>query len=606
MGDAVGDIGDDEPVGIRHRSAVRTSAAGAITVLAALLVLFPLNLPNRTSGVTPVALVHIPLEGLVLVALAVFMPRRVRGPVATIVGMLLGLVTIVKVLDLGFLATLGRPFNPLVDWSYFGSAEGLLTDSIGQRDAIISLAAAGLLGVAILIFVPLSVLRLAGLVDRHRRASVRALAALGVGWILCAVSGVRVDPGAPVASTLAVSVAADHVSQVRASIRDERTFAKVAAVDHLRNTAADDLLTGLRGKDVIVAFVESYGRVAVEGSTFSPRVDSVLDAGTSRLRAAGFSSQSAFLTSPTFGGISWLAHSTFQSGLWVDNQLRYNHLVASERFTLSAAFHRAGWRTVDDVPSNQHYWPEGRSFYDYDEIYDARNVGYVGPRFSYATMPDQYIWSAFQRQELARPDHAPIMAEIDLVSSHTPWAPLPYLIDWSRVGDGSVFDTMPAQGQSPDAVWPNRSRVRAAYGRSIEYSLNAVISFVQSYHDDNLVLIVLGDHQPATIVSGEGASHDVPITIIAHDPAVMDRISGWSWSQGLRPGPNAPVWPMDAFRDRFLTAYSSIRHSSTRHSSISHSPQPPPSAPAAPPDRGGWVRNHRSALTPAVGRRAGW
>ena len=23
----------------------------------------------------------------------------------------------------------------------------------------------------------------------------------------------------------------------------------------------------------------------------------------------------------------------------------------------------------------------------------------------------------------------------------------------------------------------------------------------------------------------------------------------------MRPGPHAPVWPMDAFRDRFLTAY---------------------------------------------------
>jgi hypothetical protein len=47
----------------------------------------------------------------------------------------------------------------------------------------------------------------------------------------------------------------------------------------------------------------------------------------------------------------------------------------------------------------------------------------------------------------------------------------------------------------------------------------------------------------------------VPITIIAHDPAVLDRISGWGWQAGLRPRPDAPVWPMDAFRDRFLSAY---------------------------------------------------
>jgi hypothetical protein len=303
--------------------------------------------------------------------------------------MVLGLVAILKILDMGFFAALGRPFNPVVDWSYFGSAKGLLSDSIGQRDAILSLIAAGVLCVAVLIFTPLAVLRLTRLVGRHRAMSIRAVTALGAAWILCAVIGVQIAPGAPVASTSAVSLAYDRVRQVRASIQDEKTFAKAAAVDPLGNTHADDLLTGLRGKDVIVAFVESYGRVAVQGSSISPQVDSVLDAGTSSLRAAGCSSQSAYLTSPTFGGISWLAHATLQTGLWIDNQLRYNDVVASDRLTLSDAFRRAGWRTVGDLPSNDQDWPQGTSFYHYNKIYDSRNVGYVGPKFSYASMPDQ-------------------------------------------------------------------------------------------------------------------------------------------------------------------------------------------------------------------------
>jgi hypothetical protein len=103
--------------------------------------------------------------------------------------------------------------------------------------------------------------------------------------------------------------------------------------------------------------------------------------------------------------------------------------------------------------------------------------------------------------------------------------------------------------------------VQAAYERSIEYTLSALISFVRTYHDDNLVLVVLGDHQPATIVSGSGASHDVPITIVAHDPSVLARISSWGWQPGMRPRPDAPVWPMDSFRNRFLAAYGSQRSS---------------------------------------------
>jgi hypothetical protein len=116
----------------------------------------------------------------------------------------------------------------------------------------------------------------------------------------------------------------------------------------------------LRGRDVILAFVESYGRVAVQGSSFSRGVDAVLDAGTGDVRAAGFDSRSAFLTSSTFGGISWLAHATLHSGLWIDSQQRHDQLLSSDRFTLSSAFERAGWRTVVDVPSNRDPWPEGR------------------------------------------------------------------------------------------------------------------------------------------------------------------------------------------------------------------------------------------------------
>ena len=77
------------------------------------------------------------------------------------------------------------------------------------------------------------------------------------------------------------------------------------------------------------------------------------------------------------------------------------------------------------------------------------------------------------------------------------------------------------------------------------------------YGDDNLVLVVLGDHQPATLVTGEDAGHDVPISVIAHDSKVMDQIAGWGWQDGMLPSPQAPVWPMAAFRDRFLTAFGS-------------------------------------------------
>ena len=62
---------------------------------------------------------------------------------------------------------------------------------------------------------------------------------------------------------------------------------------------------------------------------------------------------------------------------------------------------------------------------------------------------------------------------------------------------------------------------------------------MQRYGDKDLVLVVLGDHQPATVVTGEGASHDMPISVIPHDPKVMDQISGSSWQDGMSPSPRA-------------------------------------------------------------------
>src|SRR3954453_22006816 len=147
------------------------------------------------------------------------------------------------------------------------------------------------------------------------------------------------------------------------------------------------------------------------------------------------------------------------------------------------------------------------------------------------------------------------MAGVDPVSSQTPGTPPPHLIAWDHLGDGSVFDGVPAQGPSPSSVWTSGAKVRAAYGQSIQYSLQSLISFVANAHDDNLVLVMLGDHQPATTVSGANANHDVPITIIAHDPKVLARTATWGWQAGMLPQGQAPVWSMDAFRNRFLTAF---------------------------------------------------
>jgi len=538
------------------RGRMRTGVAVALTIVALLFVWVAMVAPDHPARLTPSTFLRLPLEGIAVLALALALPAKGRRVLAWIAGPVLGLLVIVKILDMGVYATFDRPFDPVADWRYTGIGIETLRDSVGSRDAGLVVAGAAMLIVAILVLTTLAVLRLTRVAAGHRRWSLRAITALGAVWVLCWAFGAQLVSGVPFASASAATLAVDEVRAVRTGIKDRAVFVDELQRDRFRDTPGDQLLTGLRGKDVIVAFVESYGVVGLQDSVVSPRVDAALADGTERLEGAGFHARSAFLTSPTFGGASWLAHSTLHSGVWVNRQWRYDQLVASDRFTLSQAFKRAGWRTVDDVPANNRDWPQ-RSFYGYDKVYDQRNLGYLGPTFAYAPMPDQYVLMALQRLELAKHDRRPVFAEVDMVSSHAPWTRIPELIDWDDVGNGSVFNSMPVEQVSTGALWSDHDRVRAAYGRSVEYSLNALFSFVQHYGNDHLVLVVLGDHQPSTIVTGlhPELSHDVPISVIAHDPAVLEKIAGWGWEDGLRPGPQAPVWPMNAFRDRFLTAF---------------------------------------------------
>jgi phosphatidylglycerophosphate synthase len=539
-----------------RRRNLRRGIAMALTVLSVVVVWAALVSPDQPSALSVSGFLRVPLEGLVLVALASVLPVLPRRILAGIVGPLLTLVVIFKVLDIGFIDTFSRRFDLLSDKSYAGTGIETLRASIGRTDT--DLVVLGIIAGVITLFVltTFSAFRLTRVAAANRRWTLRIVAGLGAVWALFWVFGAQLTSGAPVASTLSASVLVNEVRAVRADIHDQTVFAKQIKHDVFRNTPGNQLLTGLRGKDVLLVFVEAYGQQAVQGRSFSPEVDAVLSKGDRQLASAGFSARSGLLDSSTYGGISWLAHSTLQSGVWVNSQRRYNDLMTTNRFTLSDAFKEAGWRTVDDVPSNDYHWPQGTSYYHYDKLYDRRNVGYEGPTFTYASMPDQYTYAALQRLELSKTRRKPLFAEVDTVSSHMPWNRIPEQIPWSNVGNGSIYNRIPMDHET-GAFWSNPPRVQAAYGRSIVYSLTTLISFVKHLNDKKLVMVMVGDHQPLPIVSGHHSNHDVPISIIAHDPKVLKQIGSWGWGAGLQPQRNAPVWPMSAFRNRFFSAFDS-------------------------------------------------
>ncbi|MEZ0577678.1 CDP-alcohol phosphatidyltransferase family protein [Nocardioides sp. MH1] len=530
---------------------------GYVTAAALVSLWLALALPDPAEDLSIGDLVRIPAEGLLLVAAALVLPPVVRRWGAALFGVVAGVLVVLRVLDTGFDLVLDRRFDPLADWTYLDSGVGVLGDSIGAGAAHLVVVGVVVAVVAVVVGLGLAAARVARAAADHRRASLRSLGVLGTVWVLAAVAGLHVAGGAPLAAVSAAGLAVDTVDQVRAGIADEGEFADEIGTDAFADVPADRLLTRLRGKDVLVVFVESYGRTATRGSSYAPGVDAVLREGTRQLDAAGYRSQSAYLTSPTFGAGSWLAHATTQSGLWVDSERRYQQLQDSDRLTLTRAFGRAGWRTVFDVPANTRDWPEGADFYGYDQLYDSRNVGYAGPAFGYAPVPDQYTLDFFRRTELAAADRKPVFAEIDLISSHHPWTPSPPLVPWDRVGDGSVFDGTTEDVSAVDEA-TDPDLVKELYGRSIQYSWQTLVSWLTTYPDPDRVLVVLGDHEPHSYVSGDGdgeIDHDVPVSVITQDPEVGRLFATWHWDDGLLPTADAPLLPMSDLRDAILTTF---------------------------------------------------
>ncbi|GAA1580218.1 sulfatase [Actinoplanes couchii] len=538
-----------------YRRAIRHVTTGFAAVLVFLALIVPDQITRLPPGNSPwTALLRIPVEALIAAAILLLLPKKGRRGIVIGLGVVLGLLTVIKMIDVGFYAVLARRFDPVLDWTLFDDGFNFLVDSIGQAATVAAAIGLVLGGVLLVAGMTWAVLRLDTVMRGHRIGAWRGIGTAGVAWAVLAVLGVQLIGGLPVASHAAADLAGHTVMALPQNLADRKKFAAEVQVDNYRDRDPDQMLTALRDKDVIIGFIESYGRDAIENPAYNGAVLASLQANGDKLKAAGYASRSGFLASPTAGGGSWLAHSTFLSGLWIDNEQRYRSLVSSDRLTLTRAFAQSGHRAVGVEPGIVFAWPEG-GFYGYDHIYDSHTLGYNGPSFSWSSMPDQFVMSAFQKLEYGKADRGRLLAEITLTSSHTPWSPVPSMLDWNAVGDGSVYGPVVASAESTASVWKHDEKIRTEYARSVAYSIDSLLGHLTEYGNDDTVLVFLGDHQPASVVVGTEATKDVPITIIAKDPKTLDRIASWGWTDGLKPDPAAPIWRMDSFRDKFLAAF---------------------------------------------------
>lgn len=508
-------------------------------VMASLIAIFVLHLallfPTYPENIVPSAFLYLSLELPVLILL---FAAPLGRPVRFLLVLAISIFVAIKFANIATFLGFNRPFNPVVDPSLVAIA----VETLSMTSAWLVVAAvAGTL--ALIVAVAALFFWTARAVAAHSPSMVV------LGAVLLGVTfGLRFTPYRDLSVFEAATFARDQVVNIGRSIDAAAQFERDVAADPFRDIPGDRLLTRIKGNDVLLIFVEAYGRTAFD----SEIVLTQLTESEAALRAASYSMRSAWLVSPTFGGASWLAHGTFVAGLWIEDHQRYNTLFVSAHKTLIHDFARAGWRTAAVMPLFTRPWPEGK-FFGFDAIYTASDLGYAGPPFGYITMPDQYVLSAFQRRELAVPDRKRVMVEMALNSSHLPWTPRPHFLPWDAVGDGAVFATA-RDGKDVDIDWLAPQKMRGQYELAVTYAVKTVFSFAETQVREPALIIVVGDHQPVSLVAGTSASHEVPIHVLSRDPALLESFTGWI--DGLRPNAQSPVWKMDAMRGHILRAFS--------------------------------------------------
>lgn len=326
-----------------------------------------------------------------------------------------------------------------------------------------------------------------------------------------------------------------------------RTISEVQ--EQLRRTPSH--LERLHHANVYLFFVESYGATVMNRPVFAERVMPVLHDLQANLGENGFSMASGQLDSATYGGMSWLAHATFLTGVRTVNQLQYDILGVSRPRTLARIMHEAGYHTLLVAP-NTNRVSRGADFYDFDATYRNWDFDYAGPPFAWASMPDQYVVD-FARRHVIDEAPGPLFSTFVLVSSHAPWSHIPTMVDdWSEVGNGDIYNRHPFRHAQTN--WPNFSNASEPYVTSIAYDLRVLQRYLVDFIKDDSLVIILGDHQPVSEITENSSSWAVPVHVLSRDPVLVEPFVTRGYARGMVPSDSSA--PMESFLVGFLNDFS--------------------------------------------------
>lgn len=505
--------------------------------------------------------------GLLVLVLWARWRGAVSARVTGIVAALASLWVLLHYIDVTIPALLGRPVNAWWDGRHLWQLARMGGEfAAGWQIAAVLLATCA--GLALLFMLVRACVRALGAAAATPRWQL-PLAALGSAVLLThgAASVAHHDLQRMFAPPVGTMVAAQASLLSRALSRSagERELGPGPAFD--RNVAA------LGGADVFVLFAEAYGAITLDRPELAAALAERRSALQQALDAGGRQVVSARVTSPTFGGASWLAHAALLSGIDTQDPDDYALLLTTQRPTLVSHFAQHGYRTIGWMPGLQRPWPEG-AFYGFDRLADADNTGYAGLPFGYWRIPDQVSIALLQQQELQGARHAareagdglrnvslrsadasaPRFIVFPTLTTHAPFRPVPpYLADPQRLLAADVFsDEDVNRALTAPVSWTDPT---PAYIDAMRYQFDWLTRWLREEAPRNMLLIVIGDHQPVGGVTGPNASWDVPVHVIGTDEALLARLETAGFRRGLQPDVTA-IGPMHGLTQTLIDAFA--------------------------------------------------
>ncbi|MFM7786158.1 MAG: hypothetical protein ACKPE6_16195, partial [Gammaproteobacteria bacterium] len=140
-----------------------------------------------------------------------------------------------------------------------------------------------------------------------------------------------------------------------------------------------------------------------------------------------------------------------------------------------------------------------------------------------------------------------------IVSTHAPFVPIaPVKTDWHALTGAGAYteaERDAALAQPEDWTEPVPQYIGA-----FRYTFGWLASFLSERASPDLVIVVIGDHQPIGAVTGPGAPWDVPVHVIGRNTRVLERLRARGFVEGLRPADGA-IAPMQALTPMLMEAF---------------------------------------------------